>query len=341
MKHTISTILISAAWLCCALPAWAQSDDEQLYSEEMNSGEVPTDSTEAYLEGLRFVVRGDTLFVSSDDGSMPHYAVFAMPDHADVYKHIYSDAAVGDDGSHPADSMYNNVWITYRINCYGFQVDSLKDTVHVDLKDFVYPLASRRVTSRFGWRRYRFHYGIDVGLQMGDTLTSAWPGEVRIVDYEAGGYGHYVVIRHDNGLETVYGHMSQPLVDIGDKVAAGQAIGLGGSTGRSTGPHLHWEIRYMGHAFNPELVVDFANGCLKQPTYDITRRGTYYHIGGAGNPTANPATTATGAKYHTVRSGDTLSGIAKKYKTSVKALCRLNGIKENKIIRPGQKLRVR
>ena len=138
-------------------------------------------------------------------------------------------------------------------------------------------------------------------------------------------------MRHENGLETVYGHLSRPLVDEYEQVPAGYVIGLGGNTGRSTGSHLHLEMRYLGEAMNPAGIIDFNTGQLKNKEE--------YVIGIKAMKKARAEQAAM--KYHKVRQGDTLSGIAKKYGTSVRALCRLNNIKETKILQIGQKIRVR
>jgi LysM repeat protein len=187
------------------------------------------------------------------------------------------------------------------------------------------------VTSPYGWRRNRMHKGTDIKVQVGDSIRSAWPGQVRIVGWDPRGYGYFVVVRHENGLETVYGHLSRPLVDEYEPVKAGYVLGLGGNTGRSTGSHLHWEIRYLGEAMNPAGLVDFSTGQL--------RNKEEYVIGIKAMKQARAE--AAAMKYHKVRQGDTLSGIAKKYGTTVKALCRLNNIKETKILQIGQKIRVR
>ena len=175
------------------------------------------------------------------------------------------------------------------------------------------------------------HKGTDLKVQVGDSIRSAWPGQVRIVGWDPRGYGYFVVVRHTNGLETVYGHLSRPLVDEYEMVPAGFVLGLGGNTGRSTGSHLHFEIRYLGEAMDPANVINFGIGQL--------RSADEYIIGIKAMKQKRAEQAAM--KYHKVKSGDTLSGIAKKYGTSVKALCRLNGIKENKILQIGQKIRVR
>ena len=231
---------------------------------------------------------------------------------------------------HPADSLYHFIWTDERVNPYGTMFDSLKEDVHIPMAGFVLP-APGYVTSPYGWRRYRMHKGTDIKVQIGDSIRAAWSGQVRIVGWDPRGYGYYVVIRHDNGLETIYGHLSRPLVDEYEKVPAGFVIGMGGNTGRSTGSHLHWEIRYLGEAMNPASFVDFSTGQLKN--------ADEYVIGIKAMKQARAEQAAM--KYHKVRSGDTLSGIAKKYGTTVKRLCQLNNIKETKILQIGMKIRVR
>ena len=200
-----------------------------------------------------------------------------------------------------------------------------------------------RVTSHFGPRRRRWHYGVDLGLRTGDPVKAMFDGKVRIAK-RAGAYGNLVVIRHDNGLETYYGHLSKINVQPNQEIKAGEVLGLGGSTGRSTGPHLHLEIRYLGAAINPEKVIDFANFQLKDETLYLTRE--YFKNGGkTTSPQRSLASSSSskaskGGKYYTVRKGDTLGAIAKRHGTTVKKLTRLNNIKGTKI-RAGQKIRVR
>lgn len=238
-----------------------------------------------------------------------------------------------------ADAMtfdeYYKIWTSERINPYGVKIEALPDSVTIDCRDFCYPTASRHVTSRFGTRGTRFHYGIDLGIKYGDTIRASFSGRVRMVHYDRRGYGRYVVIRHDNGLETLSGHMSRTLVHENDSVTAGQPIGLGGNTGRSTGPHLHYEMRFLGNAFNPTKLIDFENATLIEgkEKYLLTVADTYSH-----KPQLDELARAA---YHRVRSGDTLSGIARRYGTSVRRLCALNKIKETSIIRIGQSIRYR
>ena len=139
------------------------------------------------------------------------------------------------------------------------------------------------------------------------------------------------MLRHENGLETIYAHLSKYLCDVNEDVKAGQPIGLGGNTGRSTGSHLHFEVRYLGYALNPEAIIDFANGRL------VNEEEYVIGIKAIKQKKAEEAA----MRWHKVKSGDTLSGIARKYGTTVKRLCQLNKIKETKILQIGQKLRVR
>ena len=137
---------------------------------------------------------------------------------------------------------------------------TIPQTANIDVTGYVHPIKGR-VTSNYGYRpRFRrMHKGIDLGLSVGDTIVAAFDGKIRIAKFERRGYGYYLVIRHDNGLETVYGHLSRFLVKPDQYVRAGEPIALGGNTGRSTGPHLHFETRFMGLAINPAAIIDFEN----------------------------------------------------------------------------------
>ena len=216
-------------------------------------------------------------------------------------------------------------------------IDSMPDSLYISCADYCYPTESQRITSRFGIRGSRFHYGIDVGVRYGDTIRAPFSGTVRLATYQRGGYGHYIVITHDNGLESLMAHFSRRLVKEGDQVIAGQPIGLGGSTGRSTGPHLHLEFRLFGNAFNPEKLIDFNSRNIYlsdvENHYLMTKADTYSH-----RPQLEEMKRAA---YHRVRSGETLSHIAKRYGTTVSRLCALNRIKQTSILQIGQRIRYR
>jgi len=201
--------------------------------------------------------------------------------------------------------------------------------------DYVHPFKGV-VTSKYGWRRSRWHKGIDIDLEIGDPVYAAFDGVVRIQRYNPGGYGTYVMIRHYNGLETIYGHLSEAIVVRNQTVRAGQIIGFGGNTGRSTGSHLHFETRLMGQAFDPARIIDFNTYTLKGPQAFVNNTWFPYIKGNSIN--VRPA---TAKRYHKIRRGDTLYAIARKHGTTVNSICRLNKISRNTTLRVGRTLRVK
>jgi murein DD-endopeptidase MepM/ murein hydrolase activator NlpD len=243
-------------------------------------------------------------------------------------------------------------------NVYAHRETALPDTFRIDLRGFCMPTSSRIVTSNFGARWGRQHKGLDIKVYVGDTIRAAFSGKIRIVNYEPKGYGKYVVIRHHNGLETIYGHMSKHLVVENQDVKAGEPIGLGGNTGRSTGSHLHFETRLCGVALNPALMFDFHNQDVTGDFYNF-RRSRYAaesaqatRLRGAGVTRTNgddddsdmavassrSSYTPT-ARYHKVKKGETLQSIARKCHTTVAALCKINRIGKTKRLMPGQILK--
>ena len=230
---------------------------------------------------------------------------------------------------------YFGVWDSQKLNPYNEDVEKLSDTLALRLYDEMIgenwssPVKDfKRVSSPFGFRRFRWHYGIDLSLNTGDTVYAAFDGIVRIKQYDRNGYGNYVVLIHKNGLESLYGHFSKTLVNVGDEVKAGEPIGLGGSTGRSTGPHLHFETRYMGQAFDPTEVFDFETYSIKLEEF-LMHAGVFSYLGEARKTV-----------YHTVRSGDNLGKISQRYGVSIAKITSLNGITRNSILRVGQRLRI-
>lgn len=283
-------------------------------------------------DGLQIEIRNDTLYVTCNADELPRHITVQAQDRANIYKRVLNDLTDDLMEDHPADDIYNSIWTTEQVNPYKLPIDSIKDSIAINCSGFVMP-AKGHITSKFGPRKYRYHYGTDIKVQIGDTIRASWDGQVRIVRYDPRGYGNYVVMRHPNGLETVYAHMSRVLVDENEHIVAGEVIGLGGNTGRSTGSHLHYEIRYLGNAMNSELMVDYQNFCMKDSVYTITKRSTFYH--------QQQIKEMQQAKYITIKSGDNLSVLARRHGTTVSSLCRMNGIKENSILRIGQRLRVR
>lgn len=253
-------------------------------------------------------------------------------------------------------TVFQKYWDTTVLLPYReVELSSLPKSVVIDLVDstanYHYPYRGAvNPRGKYGMRRGRQHQGVDLPLRTGDSIYAVFSGRVRISQYNRGGYGNLVIIRHDNGLETYYGHLSERLVEPEQWVEAGDVIGLGGSTGRSTGPHLHFETRYYGQSFDPERLIDFPNGLLCRETF-LLKRSFFSIYSKAGqdfeDEIANEeqdkkeAAEKAAMKYHTIRSGDTLGALARRYGTTVNNICRLNGIKPTTTLRIGRKLRVR
>lgn len=282
--------------------------------------------------------------------------------------------------NNPAAEFYTN-WANKGVkNAEGYVPAHTK----IDLRGFAMPTPSRQLNSPFGQRWGRLHAGLDIKVYVGDTICAAFDGKVRIVDFNANGYGNYVVIRHPNGLETLYGHMSKHLVKANQIVHAGEPIGLGGDTGRSFGSHLHFETRLCGTPINPALMFDFPH---QDVTSDFFVTTTSYgtpkgsavavttsriasdneraaNVAVAEEPVAETAKNAVAKtsvvvapkvnnkaskkqqkqpkqqqKSYTVKSGDSLTAIARRNGTTVDQLCKKNGIKKDATIRPGQTLK--
>jgi len=268
----------------------------------------------------------------------------------------------------PAAELYPD-WEDRYINAYG-NVE-LPQELKIDLRHFCMPTTNRIVTSNYGYRRRfrRQHKGIDINANKGDTIRAAFDGKVRIVEFQRGGYGNVVVIRHSNGLETVYGHHSKNLVKPGDVVKAGTPIGLAGRTGRSTGVHLHFETRLLGEYIDPAKLFDFEHQDVTGDFYVFRGRGRGTLLGKhdlnasllegtelaenveaseeevtytsseevKNNQRAQRA--ARNIRTHKVRKGETLGSIARKHGTTVAKLCRANGISTKTKLRIGQILK--
>jgi murein DD-endopeptidase MepM/ murein hydrolase activator NlpD len=245
--------------------------------------------------------------------------------------------------------IYLNTWETDVLNPYPYDFNSFKQPVDLcltnDTLGFVMPVTNI-ITSTYGPRHGRTHQGVDIDLETGDTVVSAFDGIVRMSRYYYG-YGNMVVVRHHNGLETLYGHLSKVLVSPGDVVKAGTSVGLGGNTGHSFGSHLHFEIRFMGQPIDPAKFIAYETFSLLNSEVQID--SSMFDNGKLVKKFRNSedhsethyASVKKKKKYHTVKSGDTLSAIARKYHTSVSKLCKLNKIKSTSILRLGKKLRIR
>ena len=273
-------------------------------------------------------------------------------------------------------SWNNDVCFTTKNN----DLSLLKDTIWLCLtedsnKGFKIPVPGV-TTSRYGIRNGKNHNGIDLNLKTGDTVCAAWSGKVRYAKFNDGGFGNLVIIRHYNGLETFYAHLSKLLVFPDQDVIAGETIGLGGSTGHSTGPHLHFEVRFYDDPINPEEMIDFATKKLKFENLFVhkslfksgAKPSEYFddkdvekiepkkveevkkekvevkkekvEVKKEKEKEKKVEVRKDKVKYYMVKSGDTLSKIAARHKLTVSKLCQLNGIKSSATLRVGKSLRV-
>lgn len=250
------------------------------------------------------------------------------------------------DDLEPEPDIYTEGWNSKRVN--PFRENDVPNSKVIDVTGYHMPCPGR-VTSNYGYRAKfgRMHKGIDLHIRSNDTIYAAFDGKVRLTNYEGKGYGNYVIIRHPNGLETVYGHLNKFLVKADQVVRAGQPIALGGSTGRSTGPHLHFETRFMGYAINPSAIFDFANQTTHTDTYTFSK-STYTQPRSFGpkhlaktdkeNPYKSGASDKTS---YIVKRGDTLSSIARSYGMSATTLRKINNMDTNDLIKVGQVLRLK
>ena len=254
-----------------------------------------------------------------------------------------------------ADSTaFTRYWDEEKISPYReVALSSIPNATPIQLVDslhaYRFPIKGR-ITSRYGLRRKVNHNGIDIAVKVGDTICSTFNGVVRFSKATETGYGTLIIVRHDNGLETYHGHLSKRLVEAGDRVVAGQPIALGGNSGRSTGPHLHFECRYMGQSFDPERIINFTTGDLRRE--ELLLKRSYFSIYSKYEQDWNgekvladadkkEAELSAERRYYKVRSGDNLSLIAKRHYTTVANICRLNNIKSTAVLQIGKVLRVK
>ena len=248
----------------------------------------------------------------------------------------YNEMVIRENLMFPADELYHSNWDTINVDPFRSSTVTFPDTYKIDCRTFNMPIDNElKITSKYGPRRRRMHQGTDLKILVGDTIRSAFDGRVRIKSYERRGYGYFLVIRHPNGLETVYGHLSKFLVNENQIIRAGEAIGLGGNTGRSTGSHLHFETRFLGKSINPEEIIDFAHGVPFKDEY------IFHNVKVNGKNTNTYITSADALAIHRVKKGETLSVISRLYGTTVDELCRLNGISRTSTLQIGQAIRFR
>jgi len=255
--------------------------------------------------------------------------------------------------SFPSHDLYTS-WDTETAHPYNFKENFKNDSVEIQLTNaydcgFTPPFCGQ-LTSLYGWRKYRPHYGTDIDLVTGEGVRAAFDGMVRVARFYKG-YGNCVIIRHNNGLETVYAHLSKLLVESGQQVESGTFVGLGGNTGHSHGSHLHFEIRYLGQAIDAQDVIDFEKGQLLTNTFVLRKNDVEnkYDLRALHSRYRKDLGLAYGNykdkngksyKIYYIRKGDNLSRIAKRNRTTVNAICKKNGIKPTTILRPGRKLKI-
>lgn len=316
------------------------------------------------LSGLTPAAIGQNTYRVPAEHAQAHRDMLASQDYIGSQIRVEDTQAFIDnlfsDEEEPELDIYTEGWDSKLVNAYA-NVDVPQSSV-IDVSGYAMP-HSGYITSPYGYRKRfrRMHKGIDIKVYIGDTIRAAFDGKVRLTNYQRRGYGKYVIVRHTNGLETVYGHLSEFLVEPNQYVKAGEPIALGGNTGRSTGSHLHFETRFMGYPINPAAIFDFANQTVHTDTYTFDK--DTYQAARNFDPAANnqyatqwrqsnpqPArqvasrsggSGGTGAATYTVRKGDSLSKIASRNGISLQKLCRLNGLKTSSKIKIGQKLKLR
>ena len=298
------------------------------------------------LEPLKSLVTSPTDAIDTLDTANEHIKVVL---HADNTWHYYKTPSF-----QQVSGVYDSNWDDSSTNPYGIEQNDLPDERAIWLVDsldqYHCPFqGSVFHRGKFGVRRGRRHQGVDIPLKTGDPVYATFTGKVRVSKYW-GAFGNLVVIRHDNGLETFYAHLSKRNVEVGDWVNAGDVIGLGGSTGRSTGPHLHFETRHNGFAFDPQWLIDFEKGTLRHRLFVLKKK--YFNIYSnyeqdfedeLKNEEDDKKEDAEreAMRWYTIKSGDTLGRIAINNGTTVNAICKLNGIKPTTTLKIGRKIRVK
>lgn len=326
---------LSADMLCAAVPVRIDTARARLVIPRAALESVPTPLVKSPTDPI------DTLDTANEfikvilyaDNTWQYYKTPEYQSVANVFDDHWTMGVTNPYGMQQADLPASwTIWL----------VDEL-DQYHCPFIGTVHP------RGKFGPRRGRRHQGVDLPLKTGDPIYAAFTGKVRMSRY-FGAFGNLVVIRHENGIETFYAHLSKRNVEEGQWVNAGDVIGLGGSSGRSTGPHLHFETRYNGFAFDPQWLIDFKTGKLRHRLFVLKKK--FFNIYSNyeqdfedefKNHEEDKAEDAERAamKYYTIRSGDTLSKIARNNGTTISELCRLNGISQNATLRIGKRIRVR
>lgn len=251
---------------------------------------------------------------------------------------IFNDSLFSSFEEHP---IFKNNWVT--TDKYAFLETRNKPIQEQNIKlvnsfdKFVMPVSG----PLYGKFR-RGHKGIDIGLKKGDTIRSVFGGRVRLAQYDRSGYGNLIIVRHFNGLETFYAHLSKINVKPGQWVNSGDLLGLGGSTGRSKGPHLHFETRYYDRPFDPLKIIDYEGKQLIADNLLVSNELFTGSINTKSNGSFNGSYGgSTDGEYHKIKKGETLGSIAKKYGTTVSNLKALNNMGSSTLIREGKSLKIK
>ena len=280
----------------------------------------------------------DSTISESTAESAPSEEGVASANESDIAEATNSEEAVTEEASTEDTAADENVASAESED--SEELDSLQESTidetaaaFLDFSGAHFPtLHGTRLNSPYGIRKHRLHRGVDMHINIGDSIVAAYPGKVVVSKYNRRGYGHYVMIEHANGTRTLYGHLKKRLVNVGDTVEGGQLVGWGGNTGRSSGPHLHFAIRYGEVNIDPATVFNIEEGTLLENT-------EHFSIASAVESHNEIQKELSKHRYHRIRSGDTLGKIARLYGTTIEKLCRLNGIKRTSILRIGQTLR--
>lgn len=321
---------------------WLQARDVTRIDTVRNHLLIPRPA----LEPLKSLVKSPSDPIDTLDTANEYIKVVLFADNTWQYVKL--------PGYQSEKDVFENNWDTTVSNPYKLEQANLPYSWSIWLVDsldqYKCPFQGEiHPRGKFGPRRGRRHQGVDIPLKTGDPIYAAFTGKVRMSKY-LGGYGNVVVIRHENGIETFHGHLSKRMVEEGDWVNAGDVIGLGGSTGRSTGPHLHFETRYQGFAFDPQWLIDFKTGDLRHRLFVLKKKYFSQYSNYEQdfedewkNEEDDKREEAERAamRWHTIKSGDTLGRIAINNGTTVSAICKLNGITPKTVLKIGRRIRVR
>ena len=347
MNYT-ERILLLLSLLALPMVAAAQSDDPK---NKPHKSEIKVNKLDVIYEDEEYkgVVTDDHNNKETENNLyQAPYIVDPVDDDEEDDDDLPTVFTLDDEGVEREDDIILEGFDTAAIHLPKLDVNTIASPIIIQLCDpsrgekFTWPTPwTSRPSSHYGPRRRRFHYGLDLAQPTGEPIYAAFDGVVRISKYNKS-YGNLVILHHANGLETYYAHMSKRNVVAGQQVKSGDVLGLCGNTGRSFGSHLHFEVRYMGNALNPENVIDCSTHDLISNQLEITSSSFRKVAKGSSKEwSAGSSQSSTGdGSWYRVRQGDNLSKIARRNGITVKRLCQLNGISESKVLHPGDKLRV-